>query len=129
MNLFVGSCSWYICYDRFGFITCNTRQVSFMKQENLTLSEHVIALSSFVGYHIVRVFVLFCFILYVYPRVEKIMFIFTLVLLLYVYPRVEKIMFIFTTVLLLYAFNFEIKVFRRCGILCFSIYSINAQFD
>jgi hypothetical protein len=67
MNLFVGSCSWYICYDRFGFITCNTRQVSFMKQENLTLSEHMIALSAFVGFRIVRVFVLFCFILYVYP--------------------------------------------------------------
>jgi hypothetical protein len=64
----------------------------------------------FVGYHIVRVFVLFYFILYVYPRVEKIMFIFTLVLLLC-------------------AFNCEIKVFRRCGILCFSIYLINAQFD
>ena len=81
-----------------------------MKQENPTLSEHMIAFSSFVGYHIVRVFVLFYFILYVYPRVEKIMFIFTLVLLLC-------------------AFNCEIKVFRRCGILCFSIYLINAQFD
>ena len=81
-----------------------------MKQENLTLSEHMIALSSLLD---ITLFVSLSFFILSYM--------FT--------PRVEKIMFIFTLVLLLCAFNCEIKVFRRCGILCFSIYLINAQFD